>query len=301
MASLPQGVLSHNNIEVWRHENIECFGPPICNKLMHKNELSIMFVGGPNTRTDFHIDESSEFFFQMRGTMQLPTVQRGQHKLVTIRQGQVFLLPSRIPHSPQRPEADSFGLVIERVRDASELDALRWYVDAETCTDILWEKEFYCGDLGRDLVPVVHEYLRSDEFHTKVPGNHVIPDSERSLKQDFETLVPDPLDFDRFLDEHSAEIQAGTPVSVFGSAHPDREFQIFVFGGKTELSNQVQPRETWIFLYRGTARVVTDGDMEIQEGSCLVVAGGTMFSILPRDGTIGMFVSYDPVGNKQKL
>lgn len=63
-----------------------------------------MFVGGPNTRTDFHLDLGSEFFFQFSGNMELPTVQRGVRKLVKIREGDVFLLPSRIPHSPQRPE-----------------------------------------------------------------------------------------------------------------------------------------------------------------------------------------------------
>ncbi|CAJ1383215.1 unnamed protein product [Effrenium voratum] len=39
--------------------------------------------------------------------MELPTVQKGQRKLVKIKEGQVFCLPSRIPHSPQRPEADN--------------------------------------------------------------------------------------------------------------------------------------------------------------------------------------------------
>jgi hypothetical protein len=50
---------------------------------------SVMFVGGPNTRTDFHLDESSEFFFQMRGNMQLPTIQRGKRVHVDIKEGQV--------------------------------------------------------------------------------------------------------------------------------------------------------------------------------------------------------------------
>ena len=51
----------------------------------------------------------SEFFFQFKGNMQLPTVQKGKRKLVTIGEGQVFLLPSRIPHSPQRTDAGSLG------------------------------------------------------------------------------------------------------------------------------------------------------------------------------------------------
>jgi len=42
-------------------------------QLMHKGQLSIMFVGGPNTRTDFHVEEGSELFLQIRGHMELPT------------------------------------------------------------------------------------------------------------------------------------------------------------------------------------------------------------------------------------
>jgi 3-hydroxyanthranilate 3,4-dioxygenase len=58
----------------WYEENRESFAPPICNKLLHKEQLSVMFVGGPNTRTDFHIEAGSEFFYMVKGNMELPTV-----------------------------------------------------------------------------------------------------------------------------------------------------------------------------------------------------------------------------------
>ena len=64
---------------------------------MYKDFLSVMFVGGPNTRTDFHLDHSSEFFYQLEGHMELPIIERGQRKLVRIDEGHVFLLPGRIP------------------------------------------------------------------------------------------------------------------------------------------------------------------------------------------------------------
>ena len=44
----------------------------------------------------------------------------------------MFILPSRVPHSPQR-SADSLGLVIERRREEGEMDALRWYTDFQVC------------------------------------------------------------------------------------------------------------------------------------------------------------------------
>ena len=50
-----------------------------------------------------------------------------QFKDVIIKEGEVFLLPGRIPHSPNR-WAETVGLVIERERMMSETDGLR-YID----------------------------------------------------------------------------------------------------------------------------------------------------------------------------
>jgi len=152
----------------WYEENKELFFPPVCNKLLHKKQLTVMFVGGPNTRTDFHLEEGSEFFWMLRGNMELPTIQQGKRKLVRINEGEVFLLPSRVPHSPQRPEEGSLGLVVERARDeATEPDGLRWYRDFETCdSGVLWERYFHCDDLARDLLPVVQAFKASDACKT---------------------------------------------------------------------------------------------------------------------------------------
>ena len=195
------------NIEKWVEANRNSFQPPICNKLMYKEDLSIMFVGGPNTRTDFHLEEGSELFLQLRGNMNLPTIQAGQRKLVNINEGSLFILPSRIPHSPQRQE-NSLGLVVERKREEGESDALMWYVDFEDCREKLFERYFICNDLGRDLVPVVNEYKASQEFSTRV----ITPTSvsaDPPCKQDLETVVPDPINLMSFIAAHSAALEDG--------------------------------------------------------------------------------------------
>ena len=154
------------NIPRWIKKNEPLFVPPICNKLMYDDQLNIMFVGGPNTRKDFHIECGEEFFYQIRGNIQLPTYQQGKRKIVNIKEGQVYLLRARVPHSPQRPEKGSLGLVIERkrVKHKNELDCLRYYVsdfDANEKDEnkILWEKWFHCNNLVTQLPPVVKVLL----------------------------------------------------------------------------------------------------------------------------------------------
>ena len=92
-------LVSAVDLASWRAANASSFAPPICNKLLHKADLSVMCVGGPNTRTDFHLEDGAEFFWQMEGEMELPIVERGRRRLVKIRQGDVFLLPPRVPVS----------------------------------------------------------------------------------------------------------------------------------------------------------------------------------------------------------
>ena len=54
------------NVDSWLEENKDNFAPPVCNKLMHNDQLSVMFVGGPNIREDYHIEVDEELFLQIR-------------------------------------------------------------------------------------------------------------------------------------------------------------------------------------------------------------------------------------------
>ena len=45
---------------------------------------------------------------------------------IPINEGDMFLLPAKIPHSPIRSE-NSIGLVIERKREDHHKDGLLWY------------------------------------------------------------------------------------------------------------------------------------------------------------------------------
>lgn len=142
----------------WIESNRHLLAPPVCNSLIHglSCQWKVMIVGGPNERTDYHIDDGEEFFLMIKGDMTLKVVddEGRMFRDIPIAEGECFLLPSHVPHSPQR-RADTIGLVIERERFAHELDGLRWYCANEQCRAHLKTFSFRCVDLGSQLKPLI--------------------------------------------------------------------------------------------------------------------------------------------------
>lgn len=294
---VPNGISCLQHIDDWYEGNKKSFSPPVCNKLMHKGQLSIMFVGGPNTRKDFHLEEGSEFFYQMRGDMELPTVQKGKRKLVKIRQGQVFALPSRIPHSPQRPNEGSLGLVVERARTSGEQDGLVFFTDFDKCDKVEWERFFTCADLGTDLPPVIKAYREWKESPESSNPNEW-PEERRPVRQDRETEVPEPFYLEDFLKANEDKLEAGEALPLFGVDHPDKEFKIFVTGGPSEQRPDKWHGDTWIYQIKGSARIsCSGGTLTLDEGCCCIINPNTGYEVYRATGSIGMTVRQDPKGN----
>lgn len=149
------------NLQQWIDDHREALRPPVCNlQVFEDNDFIVMVVGGPNSRTDYHIDEGPEFFYQLEGEMLLKTVQDGERVDIPIREGEVLLLPPRIPHSPQR-FADTVGLVVERKRLDDELDGFVWY--CENCDNKLYEEFLYVDDIVGQLPPVFERFYGSPD------------------------------------------------------------------------------------------------------------------------------------------
>jgi 3-hydroxyanthranilate 3,4-dioxygenase len=112
------------NLQRWLREHAAELKPPVGNQQIWQDaDFICTAVGGPNQRTDFHDDPHEEFFYQLRGNAHLLLWERGRYERVDLREGDIFLLPAHVHHSPQRPEAGSVCLVIERTRAAGVIDA----------------------------------------------------------------------------------------------------------------------------------------------------------------------------------
>ena len=127
------------NFRQWIDEHRDLLKPPVGNAQIWEGdrEFMVMVVGGPNARTDYHVNEGEEFFYQLEGDIVLRLLQHGKPVDIPIRQGEIFLLPPNMPHSPQRP-ANTVGLVIERGGSPTRRTGFLWFCDA--CGAELYER-----------------------------------------------------------------------------------------------------------------------------------------------------------------
>lgn len=133
------------NFKKWIDENRHLLKPPVNNKVVYQDtEFIVMVVGGPNSRKDYHYNESEEFFYQLEGDVVVQIQENGKAVEVPIKEGDIFLLPPRVPHNPRR-FANTIGLVMERKRRPGEKDGLMWF--CEKCNHKLHEAYFDLKDI----------------------------------------------------------------------------------------------------------------------------------------------------------
>ena len=144
------------NFVQWIDEHRHLLRPPVGNQCVYDaDDFIVMVVGGPNSRKDYHWDEGEEFFYQIEGDIVVKIQEHGQAVDVPIREGEMFLLPPRVPHNPVRG-ADTIGLVIERKRRDGELDGLLWF--CENCNAKLYEEYFQLEDITTQFQSVFAKF-----------------------------------------------------------------------------------------------------------------------------------------------
>jgi 3-hydroxyanthranilate 3,4-dioxygenase len=154
------------NFPRWLEDHAHLLQPPVGNRQVWADaDFMVTVVGGPNARSDFHDDPLEEFFWQFKGNAYLLLWDRGRFERVDLKEGDIFLLPPHVLHSPQRPEPGSRCLVVERQRPAGLTDAFQWH--CAHCGHLVTRLEVQLADIVADL-PATYQrfYARSDTERT---------------------------------------------------------------------------------------------------------------------------------------
>ncbi|ABE47006.1 3-hydroxyanthranilate 3,4-dioxygenase [Polaromonas sp. JS666] len=151
------------NFPRWLEENSELLKPPVGNQQIWKDaDFLVTVVGGPNHRTDFHDDPMEEFFYQFRGHAYLNIMDRGKIDRIDLNEGDIFLMPPHLRHSPQRPDPESRCLVIERHRPEGVIDGFEWY--CLECHHLVYRVEVQLSNIVKDLPPLFAHFYAHEEL-----------------------------------------------------------------------------------------------------------------------------------------
>ncbi|CAF3939746.1 unnamed protein product [Rotaria sp. Silwood2] len=253
---MPSSSINKINVDQWVQEHEPEFQPPVCNKLLHNNQLTIMFVGGPNIRKDYHLEEGEEIFYQIRGDMCLKVLEQNRHRDIIIKQGEIFLLPANIPHSPNRFE-NTVGLVVERRRGEHELDCVRYFQGQST--NRLYERWFHTIDLGIQLGPVIKEFFQSEEYLTGQPKADSYLENP-PVQNDEKMKLDNPLSLDEWIDKHAEELSLGKSINLFRDGFQTKVYVIPKGQHLIKCSNG----DVWLWQHKGhaTAKITTNDNEE---------------------------------------
>jgi 3-hydroxyanthranilate 3,4-dioxygenase len=153
------------NFKTWIEEHRHLLKPPVGNAQVFRDnkDFIVMVVGGPNARKDYHYNAGEEFFYQLEGDIMLKIIEDGKPVDIPIREGEIYLLPGGVPHSPRRP-ANTVGLVMERYRRSGEQDGFLWF--CENCGTKLYEEYLEVTDIVQQLPVVMNNFFASEERRT---------------------------------------------------------------------------------------------------------------------------------------
>lgn len=153
------------NFKKWIDENRHLLKPPVGNQVIYRPEQDfiVMVVGGPNSRKDFHYNETEEFFYQLEGDIIIKIVENGKHEDIEVKEGEIYLLPARTPHSPRRGK-NTIGLVMEIQRRQGMKDGCIWY--CEKCQHTLHEEYFVLTDIVTQLPLAMNNFYSNKDLRT---------------------------------------------------------------------------------------------------------------------------------------
>ncbi len=76
-------VIAPFNLKKWIDENRDLLKPPVGNKCVYTDaeDFIVMIVGGPNSRKDYHFNETEELYYQLEGNIVVKIIDDGEPKI----------------------------------------------------------------------------------------------------------------------------------------------------------------------------------------------------------------------------
>src|SRR6266536_3050500 len=152
------------NLKSWIEENREKFKPPVSNRYLYDGrDFFVMVIKGPNARNDFHLVDSEEYFYQLKGDIKVRIREGDRIVDHLVREGETFFIPPNVPHSPQRPP-DTIGIVVERRRPPGEKEHVIFY--CENCGALVEDIHFDCADIVEHFSQAMLDFWNDDARRT---------------------------------------------------------------------------------------------------------------------------------------
>lgn len=170
------------NLNSWIKEHKHLLKPPVGNKNMYvdSGDYIVMIVGGPNARKDYHYNETEELFYQLKGNIKIHIQIEEKKKTIKLKEGDMFLLPKGIPHSPERSK-NSIGLVIEIKREGKGFkDGLLWFCDV--CNHKIHEVYFDLNNIETDFLKHFKVFYNSEKLRTCEKCNNIMDTDPRFVE-----------------------------------------------------------------------------------------------------------------------
>jgi 3-hydroxyanthranilate 3,4-dioxygenase len=152
------------NLNNWIEENRHLFKPPVSNRYLYDGrDFFVMVIKGPNARNDFHLVDSEEYFYQLKGDIKVRIREGNRIVDHIVREGETFFIPPNVPHSPQRPP-DTLGVVVERRRPPGEKEHVIFY--CENCGALVEDIHFDCADIVEHFSKAMLDFWNDDARRT---------------------------------------------------------------------------------------------------------------------------------------
>lgn len=130
--------LENFKLPEWIENNKKDWGPLPIRVIWESDNYITLVSRGPTAGKDFHVGPGEEIFFQLDGELHFHYMTpEGERKVMVVRQGEMFLLPAKVPHAPRRPDKNSWTLVVEIKRKPTDVDYWIWF--CERCNNKLYE------------------------------------------------------------------------------------------------------------------------------------------------------------------